>query len=222
MLIKDIQMSIFTSKKSFDYNNDNLKMLLDIFNNKKVIPAFFSEVDNKNKTETIRPLIKNIDDGTIFIIGSARTDIKFDNFEKDVNKEYNIETIKEFMDNNLIYLNSIIANFKLEVNRLALNVFIESSSDDFLKLLINNIPFYEENNRYTLRQEKIHEFNNFSYGVNVISTFVYNNKVSISFDINTVINLSNRFEKSDINSFFNASVDLADKLKNQFININKK
>ncbi|WP_302368419.1 hypothetical protein [Brachyspira aalborgi] len=217
MLIKDIQMSIFTSKNNFDYSNDNLKKLLDIFNNKNVIPAFFSEVDNKNKTETIRPLIKNIDDGTIFIIGSARTDIKFDNFEKDVNKEYSIKYIKEFIDNNLIYLNNIISNFLFEVNRLALNVFIESNPDDFFKSLINCISFYEDSNRYTLRQEKIHKFSNFNYDINVISNFIYNNKASISFDINTAINLSNKFVEADINTFFNASADLADKLKNQFI-----
>lgn len=217
MNIKNVQMSIFYSNNSFDYNEDLLK-LINIFDGIKILPSFFIEINDKNKYN--RPFIKNIDDGSVVMFGSSRMDIKLDDTEPDSNPyiDYNNNFISNFFNKNIEYLIKIKNDFNLNINRLAINIYLNSKNYEIVNIL-NKTNFYKDSNKYNIRMDKKHKFDELNYDINVISNLISNGSDSINctLDINTVINESNKFSDTNIDKFFKEGASLSDILINELI-----
>lgn len=218
MNISNVQMSIFYSNNSFDYNNKELIKLIDIFEGIEILPSFFVEINNKNKSN--RPFIKNIDNGSIIMFGSSRMDVKLDDIEPNTNRiiEYSDDFFTDFFQNNIPYLKKIKNTFDLNVNRLAINLYLSSQNNKVVNIL-KKIDFYSNSNKYNIRMDKKHKFNKLNHDINVISNLISDESGSIicTLDINTVINNTSKFDDADIDIFFKEGFSLSNIIINELI-----
>lgn len=218
MNISNVQMSIFYSNNSFDYNNKELVKLIDIFDGTEILPSFFVEINNKNKCN--RPFIKNINNGSIIMFGSSRMDVKLDDMESNTNPiEYRDGFFTDFFQNNIPFLKKIKNTFDLNVNRLAVNIYLSSKNNEIVNIL-KKIDFYGDSNKYNVRMDKKHKFNKLNHDINVISNLVSAESSSMIFctlDINTVINDTSKFNDEDIDIFFEEGFKLSNIIINELI-----
>lgn len=211
MNIDYICMSIFTKENCIEYNTENTIKLLELFKEKEVIPSFIVEPLSNMKLIN-RPLIKSNTDNIILVIKTSRIDIYNDNTDKNVNWQYRKEELLNFFDKFEFYLKKLKSAFEdLSINRIAINSSILCDRNDIkLPFEKNFIKFNIDKNivEYTLRQREVVKLYNLKKEVNAISTLLVSEKLNIKFDINTLHNLDNKFEDTEIENFFKDSIEL--------------
>lgn len=87
MVINSICFSIFLKENCIEYNMENTIKLLKLFEDRKVITSFVTELGQDMKPID-RPLIKNNIDNILLILGSLRIDMRNDDLDKIICSQY--------------------------------------------------------------------------------------------------------------------------------------
>lgn len=217
MVINSICFSIFLKENCIEYNMENTIKLLKLFEDRKVITSFITELGQDMKPID-RPLIKSNIDNILLILGSLRIDMRNDDLDKIISSQYSKDELLNYFKKFKFYFEKLKSNFEnLNINRIAINLSIFCDRSDIkLSSKINWFDLYntdEDKVISNLSQRNVVELSNFKKSkVNAIFNLIASDKLNIKFDINTLHNIDNKFENEEIYYFFNDSIELINDL----------
>lgn len=217
MVINSICFSIFLKENCIEYNMENTIKLLKLFEDRKVITSFITELGQDMKPID-RPLIKSNIDNILLILGSLRIDMRNDDLDKIISSQYSKDELLNYFKKFKFYFEKLKSNFEnLNINRIAINLSIFCDRSDIkLSSKINCFDLYntdEDKVISNLSQRNVVELSNFKKSkVNAIFNLIASDKLNIKFDINTLHNIDNKFENEEIYYFFNDSIELINDL----------
>lgn len=217
MVINSICFSIFLKENCIEYNMENTIKLLKLFEDRKVITSFVTELGQDMKPID-RPLIKSNIDNILLILGSLRIDMRTDDLDKIISSQYSKDELLNYFKKFKFYFEKLKSNFEnLNINRIAINLSIFCDRSDIrLSSKINCFDLYntdEDKVISNLSQRNVMELSNFKKSkVNAIFNLIASDKLNIKFDINTLHNIDNKFENEEIYYFFNDSIELINDL----------